>query len=50
MKMTKENRYDLRYQMITFAKKYGKKVAAREFKTSPNVVRKWVFRYEKAGL
>ena len=36
--------------MITFAKKYGKKVAAREFKTSPNVVRKWVFSYEKAGL
>ena len=49
-KMTLEGKLDYRYKMVKFALSHNKSIAAREFKTSRYVVRKWVTRYEEAGL
>ncbi len=49
-RMTKNDQYMTRYELVKFALIYGNKPAAREFKTSPSVVRKWVARYKSNGL
>ena len=48
--MNKTDRLNLRYDIVKFALKYGKKPASREFKTSVKVVRKWVNRYDQEGI
>ena len=49
-KMTPQGKFDHRYQLVRFAREYGIKPAAREFRTYPKVVRCWVGRYEEQGL
>lgn len=49
-KMKPEERHNWRYKIVRFAREHGIKVAAREFKTYPKVVRCWVRRFEKEGL
>jgi len=49
-KMNQENRYQFRYELVKFALKNGKKAAAREYRTNPSVVRKWIKRYQLEGV
>jgi len=49
-KMTLDGQLNYRYKMVKFALANGNKCAAREFNTSPYIVRKWRIRYEKEGL
>ena len=48
--MIPQSKYLFRYELIQFAFKYSNKQAAREFKTQPKVVRKWIARYKEFGL
>ena len=49
-KMTIEGKMNYRYLLVKFAYKNGIKPAANEFNTTPNVVRKWVKRYQEERL
>lgn len=40
MRISKDKKY-IRYQMVLYALSHGNKSAARQFNTSPNVIRKW---------
>jgi transposase len=40
----------LRHQLVAYARKYGKKPAARQFGTTVKTVRKWVKRFDKDGV
>lgn len=44
-----ENLVDHRRALVCFAMEHGVKPAAREFKCSPNTVRKWLRRYQRGG-
>lgn len=46
----KEEREKLLYEMVCYAKKYGKKPAARKYNTYPATIRKWVNKYEEFGI
>ncbi len=48
--MKQESKQHYRYQMVLFAREFGNKPAAREYNTSVHTVRKWVRRYNKAGI
>ena len=48
--MENKNNYKIRYKLVKFALEFGKKQAAREFKTTVQTVRRWVNRYNKEGL
>ena len=48
--MENENNYKIRYKLVKFALEFGKKQAAREFKTTVQTVRRWVNRYNQEGL
>jgi len=41
--------FALRHQLVTFAKKYGIKAAARHFDCCRNTVRKWLRRFKELG-
>ena len=49
-RMSKNKRFMTRYDLVKFALIKGNKEAAREHKTSANVVRKWVSRYKTDSL
>ena len=49
-KMDKTERFNFRYDLVKFALRNGKKPAARDYKTSVKVVRKWVRRYTECGI
>ncbi len=44
------NPFNIRTNMINYTLRYGIKAAAREFSCTRNTVRKWIRRYNKAGL
>jgi len=44
-----KDKKQIRYQMLVYAEKEGIKPAARAFKTSPPVIRKWKVRYQQFG-
>ncbi len=45
----KDNGFDLRIRMVSYAKRHGNKATAREFMTTVTIVRKWRKRYEESG-
>ena len=45
----KDNGFDLRIRMVSYAKSHGNKATAREFMTTVQTVRKWRRRYEESG-
>ena len=45
-----EKQMNIRLEMVTYAKDKTIKEAARVFKTSPSVVRKWIKRKDTEGL
>ena len=49
IRKSKEKTY-FRYRLVLYAKEHGNKPAAREFKTTPKTVRKWLHRHTNYGL
>ena len=47
---SKGDKFDLRLQLVKYAKAEGVKPAAGAFGTTPRTVRKWLRRYEQEGL
>ena len=45
-----KNAFDFRLRLVTHARQHGMKKTARDFRTTPPTVRKWVRRWEKHGL
>jgi transposase len=45
-----KTKFNFRYHLVEYAKKYSVKAAAREFQTTNKTVKKWLLRFEKLGL
>lgn len=48
--MTMEGKFNLRLQLVEYARQFGKKAAMRSFKLNKATVNKWVERYNEEGL